>query len=126
MLFLILLTQKGTKVEKFKTLGDHAMRFETPWPQGNFKSISRHFLKLKWWSEKTLILDVFDKIVSGEFVMIEWAPYLDVVMKEQFKITGKCDFSLSVNQRIFLVFKLKIEISLIDFRLKLFFLSKFH
>jgi len=89
-------------------------------------SLSKAICKIEMMIWKTLILDVFDKIVSGEFVMIEWAPYLDVVMKEQFKITGKCDFSLSVNQRIFLVFKLKIEISLIDFRLKLFFLSKFH
>ena len=62
-----------TTVPKFKNLGEKAIRFDLPWPVKILEDISR-----------------------GDFAMVEWAPYLDVVIKDQYTKNKRCDFSVSV------------------------------
>ena len=64
---------QASTVPKFKNVADRAIRFDAPWPT-----------------------EILADISKGDFVMIDWAPYLDVVMKEQYEKTRKCDFSVSV------------------------------
>jgi hypothetical protein len=40
-----------------------------------------------------------EDISRGDFVMIDWASYLDVVIKEQYQKNKRCDFSVSVKHR---------------------------
>ena len=38
---------------------------------------------------------LYQKIIEDEYAYVEWNDNLDLIMKEQHKITGKCDFELS-------------------------------
>ena len=62
-----------TTVPKFKNLGEKAIRFDLPWP-----------------------VEILEDISRGDFAMVEWAPYLDVVIKDQYTKNKRCDFSVSV------------------------------
>ena len=73
-----------TTVPKFKNLGEKAIRFDLPWPVKILEDISR-----------------------GDFAMVEWAPYLDVVIKDQYTKNKRCDFSVSV---ILLYFQCSVSV----------------
>jgi hypothetical protein len=44
---------QSSTVQKFRNLGERAIRFDAPWPP-----------------------EILDDISKGDFVMIDWAPYL--------------------------------------------------
>ena len=42
--------------------------------------------------------NLYHKIIEEDYALVEWNDNLDLIMKAQHKITGKCDFQLSTEK----------------------------